>query len=456
MGEQVGRNSADKGKETGPSGSAATEDEINTIGVNRGESDKKNAACAIFPQEEGTKHQEGASSAAIDGRQTPWGKTDENLLTFSRQKLALLQCEYDPKRCGFCESISAALKQCARCKTAKYCSKECQSTDWEKRHKKDCREIRRLQNTIDKKFSSILKTSLFTVKPSGQPHYLESNMEYSALCFHQGKLLMSGFQPLIESGRLLEVYNPVSFEKERTVTMVEEKFNIAGLCALDIENAQFVAVSIHSILAIDSRPSRIELWAFPIPAKKPIYTFTKRKAMFGPICFSEGKLLIHNENKGILDELDANSIPFSPTGVNISTGIAIPSSLQSMCLITNDNEKQIVLQYLKDDGWEDSRIKCINYEGQELWQLEAPHLDGTPFQPYGICADEEGNIYSAEQESNRVVVIKKDQTIQTLFHAPGSVSCVGWCDQTEKLYVVYAVVRNVQVAIAGYTLTIDK
>ena len=254
------------------------------------------------------------------------------------------------------------------------------------------------------------------------------------------------------------MYNPVTFEKERTVTVAEEKFNVAGLCALTIANAQFVAVSIHSI-PIRSHPGRIELWAFPNPAKKPVYTFTKSKAMFGSIFFSEGKLLVHNDEKGTLDELDVSSIPFSPTGVSISTGIALPSSTQSMCLITSGNEKQIVLQYLKDDGWEDSRIKCINYEGQELWQLgglDAPHLDGTPFQPYGICVDEEGNLYSAEQESNRVVVIKRNQTIQTLFHAPGSVSCVGWCDQTQKLYVVYAVVRDVQVAIAEYTITAEK
>ena len=296
---------------------------------------------------------------------------------------------------------------------------------------------------------------VFTVKVSDQPQYLTRTMEYSALYFHQGKLLMSGFQPFTESGRLLEVYNPVTFEKERTVTVAEEKFNVAGLCALTIANAQFVAVSIHSI-PIRSHPGRIELWAFPNPAKKPVYTFTKSKAMFGSIFFSEGILLVHNDEKGALDELDVSSIPFSPTSVSISTGIALPSSIQSMCLITSVNEKQIELQYLKDDGWEDSRIKCINYEGQELWRLDAPRLDGTPFQPYGISADEEGNIYSAEQESNRVVVIKKDLTIQTLFRVPSSVGCVGWCDQTQKLYVVYDILRREQMAIAGYKITEEK
>ena len=434
---------------------------MKTIGDNGGESTKKDAACAILPEEEGIKHHNDAK--VNDDSQTSETNADENLITFSRQKLALIQCEYDPKRCGFCEKMFAELKHCKKCKTANYCSKECQSKDWEKRHKKDCKEMRRLQDNIDKKLSSTSKVQVFTVKLSVHPHNLERNMEYSTLYFHQGKLLMSGFQPYTESGRLLDVYNPETFEKERTVTMVGEQFNIADLCALTIENARFVAVSIQS-MPIDSNPSRVELWAFPIPSTKPVYTFTEKDAKYGPMCFSESKLLIRNEGRGTLDELDASSIPFRQTGVSIPTGFALPSSLQSMCLIRKNYEKQIVLQYLKDEGWEDSRIKCINYEGQEMWNLgdlNAARLDGIPFQPYGICVDEEGNIYSAEQDSNRVIVIKRDLSVQVLLNAPGSVSCIGWCDQTQKLYVTYDVSgkysgADFQVAIAGYKITKGK
>ena len=55
-------------------------------------------------------------------------KTDEGLLTFSRQKLALIKCEYDPTCCNHCEKYSPAdkLKTCDRCRFAKYCSRECQ------------------------------------------------------------------------------------------------------------------------------------------------------------------------------------------------------------------------------------------------------------------------------------------------------------------------------------------
>ena len=443
--EHAGSDTTDKDGETAATAAVGG---MKSVDENGGESTKKDAACAILPEEEGIKHPSDASCKVNDDSQTHGGHTYENLITFSRQKLALIQSEYDPKRCGFCEKMSSELKHCKSCKTAKYCSKECQLKDWEKRHKKDCKEIRRLQDNIDKQ--------VFTVKP----HNLERNMEYSALYFHQEKLLMSGFQIHTKSGRLLDVYNPETFDKERTVTMVGEQFNIAGLCALTIENAQFVAVSIHS-MPIGSKPSRVELWAVPIPARKPVYTFTNSRAMYGPICFSEGKLLIRNEGRGTLDELDASSIPFTPTGARIPTGIVLPSSVQSMCLVRKNNEKHIVLQYLKDEGWEDSRIKCINYEGQEMWKLEdldASHLGERPFQPYGICVDEEGNIYSAEQESDRVVVIKKDLTIQTLLNAPGSVSCIGWSDHYQSLYVTYQVSGGAyfQVAIAGYKITKEK
>ncbi len=73
----------------------------------------------------------------------------ENLKTFSRQKLALLQCEYDPKSCSRCEKKSSDLKMCSRCKVAMYCSTKCQTDDWAKSHKAKCKEIRRLKAILD-------------------------------------------------------------------------------------------------------------------------------------------------------------------------------------------------------------------------------------------------------------------------------------------------------------------
>ena len=434
--EQEGADLQNKGTETGAIARAAEDPSV--VGRER---EKKDTACAILADEDDKKHSDNPSS-----------QTNENLLTFSRQKLALLQCEYDPKRCGFCREDSSVtkLKQCTKCKTAKYCSRECQSKDWKERHKKDCKEIRRLQENI----RGTPAKHTFTAQLSDQPHFLKKSMDYSELHFHEGKLLLSGYQPNKLSGKFIDVYNPVTFEKENTVCRIEENFAIGAFCSLTIENSLLLAVSIISV-PINKYPSRIELWPFPVSSRNPIYTFTIGSEMYGPMCYFEGRLLIWNEGRGTLDELDASSIPLRPTGLRVPTGILSSGSVQSMCLITNNSEKHIVLQYLKDEGWEDSRIKCINFEGQELWKvggLDAPRLDGIPFQPYGICVDEEGNLYSAEQESDRVVVIKKDLTIQTLFCAPSRVGCVGWCDETQELYVVYDISEREQMAVAGYKI----
>ena len=426
-----------------------TEDASGTTVDDGEESTKKDAACAIFPKEEDIKHHDGAGTQVNDNKKKLESKVDESLVTFSRQKLALLQCEYDPKRCLFCENFCTQLKQCTRCKTAKYCSRECQLKDWEKRHKKDCREIRRLQeNIVDK-----IRNTMSTVKLCDKPCPLEKTMEYGILHLHEGKLLMSGFQPLQVTGRFLDTYNPVTFEKESTVVRVEETFGISGFCTLTIDNSLLLAVAVNCV-PIEKFLSRLELWSFPNPTEKPVYT---QKGIYGPMCISEGKLLIVNGLHLTVEELDISSLPLRQTNVRVQTGITFPGSVQSICLIENNGEKQIVLQYLKDLGWEDSRMKCINYQGEEIWHLgglDAPNLDGRSFQPYSICTDDEGNIYTAEQESKRIVLIKRDLSIQVLFDAPDRVGCIAWCNKTQKLYVVYDILEDVQMAIARYNVTI--
>ena len=54
-------------------------------------------------------------------------KADANLLTYSRQKLAEISCNYNPKCCGHCEDvlIPHAIVLCKRCELASYCSHKC-------------------------------------------------------------------------------------------------------------------------------------------------------------------------------------------------------------------------------------------------------------------------------------------------------------------------------------------
>ena len=113
-----------------------------------------------------------------------------------------------------------------------------------------------------------------------------------------------------------------------------------------------------------------------------------------------------------------------------------------MFVLKEGGEKVIVLQYLADAGWCNSIVKGITFQGQKLWRFGGLHsspIKGSLFQPFSICADQKGNIIAAEQESNRVMVIRKDRSLQTLLLASGRVGCIAWCDQAQKLYVVYDV-----------------
>ena len=71
-----------------------------------------------------------------------------NLPVLGQQKLALVQSEYDPKRCSHCERDKRNLKTCAGCGMAKYCSRKCQLKDWGIKHKDHCTEVGRLRETI--------------------------------------------------------------------------------------------------------------------------------------------------------------------------------------------------------------------------------------------------------------------------------------------------------------------
>ena len=71
-----------------------------------------------------------------------------DILTFSRQKLAMLACKHDASRCSHCGKLDSNLKRCSRCKTAVYCSRDCHALDWKSKHKAECREIVRLKEIV--------------------------------------------------------------------------------------------------------------------------------------------------------------------------------------------------------------------------------------------------------------------------------------------------------------------
>ena len=148
------------------------------------ESKKKDTACALIDEKTNPKvrasigQEEGAVKQCIEPPKQQIPNAEANLLTCHRQKLALMQCEYNPKCCSYCKKPGTG-KSCAKCKTAKYCSKECQIQDWKEKHKIHCLEIRRLQETIDRDETNAQR-GFTRVKATadGKPWFLDRGIEY--------------------------------------------------------------------------------------------------------------------------------------------------------------------------------------------------------------------------------------------------------------------------------------
>ena len=90
----------------------------------------------------------------------------------------------------------------------------------------------------------------------------------------------------------------------------------------------------------------------------------------------------------------------------------------------------------------DSYIKCIDYQGQELWKFGKCLPDGSSFHPYSICTNHKGNVFVADPWEQQVVIIRKNLELQILFKTPGQIQRITWCDQTQKLYVLHVFPSN--------------
>ena len=382
-------------------------------------------------------------------------RDEASLLTFSRQKLALLQCEYNPKCCSYCGQGMDVLKTCSRCKTAKYCSQKCQEKDWPRKHKQHCKEMRRLAEVIEKESeaSNVINVKISpsqkTLKalPCGKPWFLrESYKVYGRMCIYGTKLIFCGTDTDVFSS-FIDIYNVDTHKREASSCFIRPGDIVSGLCIVKMEGVPYIAISTENSFEF-LRQHRFELWSFP--SSKPYYSYTTNPNTFTVIHSFDGTLLIANELEKTIHEFNVRSTPFKSTGLTIPTGFSMLYCVQSMCVLKEADEKRLVIQYV--GGGNDSEIKCLDYRGRQLWKMSDSPLDGRSFQPLGICTDGNGNIFSSEQDSNRVVVIKEDLSLQTLIHAPGKVWCVTWCDVTNRLYVLHSNERQTRMVISEFQI----
>ena len=175
--------------------------------------------------------------------------TEANVLTFSRQKLARIQCEYDPKKCSHCRKAASVdeLKQCSRCKTAKYCSQKCQTKDWKEKHKIHCREIKRLEELIEKESIAKVPVDIKTLRklvatPSGNPWFLKDYMVYGRMIVYQNKLVLCGTNIDVFSS-IIDIYDINTHKKVGDSCFIRPGDIVQGLCIVKIGNTRYIAIS---------------------------------------------------------------------------------------------------------------------------------------------------------------------------------------------------------------------
>ena len=208
---------------------------------------------------------------SVRQKETLQTAAEANLQTFSRQKLALLQSEYDPKSCSYCMKPTKGLKTCIGCRTAKYCSRECQSKDWLKKHKKHCKEMIRLKTQIDGTQPEGMSGKGLRAAVCDNPWFLESRLNYSGLCLYQDKLILVGSG--VNSLTIVCMCDSLTGKEEKVICRLPHKEFPHGICTLKVGDSQYIAIS-RSLLENLRMEWRIEFWAFPEVKPKLAYIST--------------------------------------------------------------------------------------------------------------------------------------------------------------------------------------
>ena len=418
-------------------------------------------AIAASSIEDNEDHKEGTACAIDTTKKDDRSKTTSsaNLVTFSRQKLALIQCEYSSKSCSQCgKSVNIRdMKRCTKCKTAHYCSKECQVKDWEQKHKVHCKEMRRLKEVIHKRLYIPVTIENMAVKVSaalvGQPLELWSTLSYKRIFVYDDKLLaLVHFQDTDVVHRFIPVYVLETrlglvgkgmrecFSEIGQVVYLKKNQSLNGLCKHDIGISRNIAVSTQNT---DDSWSTIELYNYPVlPVKlgyqdeQPARVLGGQYDTCGNIYDFEGHLYRVNSVRENIEEIDVSRVPAGPTGTRVSTDIAGLKHVENFCVTRRkDGRKIVVFQYENFDN--ESVIECMDFRGQHLWRVEKQLVDNQIFSPTDICTDHRGQIFAADPDNNRVIVINEDGPIHTMVSVPGPIVGIVWSDKVQQLYVVH-------------------
>ena len=359
-------------------------------------------------------------------------KTEQkaDMVTFSRQKLAMLTYKYDSSRCSQCGKSDGNLKHCSKCKTAVYCSRDCQARNWQSEHKAECREIIRLQEIVPeeveegKEGRQELQAEIF-----GKQWTHPLDIYFVRMCLLRDKQLVYW----VDQKQNCSIVNVCNNEGTLEVEHRTPSFDfIKGMCMVHINGKPFIVASIMSRMLFQLS-DRLELWSYPF-SFKPLYVYKSEINSLNVLHCFDGHLLTNDDNKLKIDEYSISTNCVKPTGRSIPTGVVVCSIIG----IVQNGEKRLVIQNVDDRGL--NSIRCINYRGQQLWQLgghNGPKIDGSMLLPNDVCTDEKGNLFLADPDSNRIIHVDNALKPRTLHTRPGRVVCVAWDTERNKLYCLH-------------------
>lgn len=130
-----------------------------------------------------------------------------------------------------------------------------------------------------------------------------------------------------------------------------------------------------------------------------------------------------------MDEFKSDSVYFRQSGFSIPMGVHNSESVTSMCPLRLKNEKIIFVHRVKSSSV-DSRIKCVGFNGQILWEIGDSSgiiVDGAEFVPKDLCKDDKRNVFVTDMRYNRVALLDTGKTtLRPILTTAGSVVSIAY------------------------------
>ena len=260
--------------------------------------------------------------------------------------------------------------------------------------------------------------------PQHDPTFLEHVRHYKSISFYQDEQVLFG-------------YHRGTGLKSAFVKVDDKLVNLllrgkrSSMCLMSYNYSPYVVTSLTGSL-LDFYSYRPFLGSPGGLAKMAFH--------LDSLSFFEGHLYAVNTAWNIILELQVNVPYVKSTGLIISMGVQNLELVTSMCILKQNHERKVIFVYKVKGRLLDFRIKCINFNGQGMWEIGDEYelvVDRVKFVPRDLCKDNKGNVYVTDVENNRVALLNTDNaTICPMLKTAGKIQSIAYRDRTKALHVM--------------------